>query len=248
MAVLQPEGGFLAPERCIVAFVNAALAHGAEVHGREKVLGWEPQAGGVRVRTDRATYEADKLVITAGAWAATMLPMLTNLAVPERQVLAWLQPTRMELFQPANFPVFNLLVDEGRYYGFPIFGVPGFKFGRYHHREESGPADQLDREPTPADEALLRRFAERYFPEGAGPTLSLKGCLFTNTPDHHFIIDRHPEYPQVSFASPCSGHGFKFASVLGEVLADLAERGETRHDISLFRVGRFLTGAAPAPT
>ena len=245
LAVLQPEGGFLLPERCIVAYVMGAQASGAEIHGREQVLGWEPHAGGVRVRTEHATYEADRLVITAGAWAPHMLPFLTGLAVPERQVLAWLQPYNADLFLPGNFPVFNFLAEEGRYYGFPIFSVPGFKFGRYHHLEEFTDAEEVEREPNERDEALLRQFAERYFPDGAGPTMALAVCMFTNTPDHHFLIDLHPEYPQVSFASACSGHGFKFVSVLGEVMADLADRGDTRHDISLFQLKRFgKTGEA----
>jgi sarcosine oxidase len=245
LAVLQPEGGFLVPERCIVSYVNAALALGAEVHGRERVLDWEPIGEGVRVTTERDVYEADRLVITAGAWNHTLLSFLRGLIEPERQVLAWLQPARPEYFVPERFPVFNLLVDEGRYYGFPIFGIPGFKFGRYHHLEEATDPDEVDREPNPRDEQILREFAERYFPDGAGPTMSLKSCMFTNTPDGHFIIDQHASYPQVSFTSPCSGHGFKFVSVLGEVMADLAERGETRHNIELFRMERFAgrTGA-----
>jgi sarcosine oxidase len=238
-ALLQPEGGFLTPERCIVAYVNAAIALGAEVHGRERVLSWEPFGEGVRVFTDRDTYEADRLVVTAGAWNSDLLDCLHGLLEPERQVLAWLQPSKPELFAPERFPVFNLLVDEGRYYGFPIHGVPGFKFGRYHHLEEVVDPERVDREPNARDEAILREFAERYFPEGAGPTMSLKQCMFTNTPDHHFIIDLHPRYPQVSFTSPCSGHGYKFASVIGEIMADLAERGETRHNIEFFRLERF---------
>jgi sarcosine oxidase len=239
LALLQPEGGFLTPERCIVSYVMAAQAHGAEIHAHEKVLEWEPLEGGVRVRTDRGTYEADRLVITAGAWNADLLDLLDGLAVPERQVLAWLQPTRPERFRPDTFPVFNLLVDEGRFYGFPVFGVPGFKFGKYFHLNETGSADEIDRQPHGYDEQLLREFAERYFPDGCGPTMSLHACMFTNTPDHHFVIDVHPEYEQVSFASPCSGHGFKFVSVIGEIMADLAEKGMTRHDISLFRLERF---------
>ncbi len=239
LAVWQPDGGFLMPERCIVSYVTTAQAHGAEIHGREKVLGWEPHAGGVRVTTERATYEADTLVVSAGSWVAKLLPFLNGLAVPERQVLAWLQPYQPELFMPGKFPVFNLLVEEGRYYGFPTFSVPGFKFGRYHHLEEAIDADEIDREPNVRDEEMLRAFAARYFPDGAGPTMALRTCLFTNTPDHHFIIDLHPEYPQVVFASPCSGHGFKFVSVLGEIMADLADRGETRHDIELFRLARL---------
>jgi len=243
MSVLQPEGGFLKPERCIVSYVMGALASGAEIHGREQVLDWQPYAGGVRVRTDRGTYEADRLVITAGAWASTQLPILQHLAIPERQALAWLQPYNPDLFLPENFPVFNVLVEEGRYYGFPIYSVPGFKFGRYHHLQENVDPDTIDREPNAADDAILRQFAERYFPEGAGHTMSMAICMFTNTPDSHFLMDEHPEYPQVVFASPCSGHGFKFVSVLGEIMADLADRGETRHDIDLFRLKRFLTPA-----
>ena len=100
----------------------------------------------------------------------------------ERQVLAWLQPGRPERFRPEVFPVFNLEVEEGRFYGFPSFLVPGFKFGKYHHRGERVDPDRFNREPEPEDEELLRGFARRYFPDGAGPTLMLKTCLFTNSP------------------------------------------------------------------
>ena len=155
-------------------------------------------------------------------------------------MLAWLQPHRPELFTPKVFPVFNLLVGEGRYYGFPVFGIPGFKFGRYHHFEEAVNPEQFDREPNDEDERILREFGERYFPAGAGPTMTMRSCMFTNTPDRHFIIDLHPQYPQVSFTSPCSGHGFKFASVVGEILADLAIDGATRHPIGPFDPARFL--------
>ena len=239
LALVQPEGGFLTPEKCIVSYVMAAQARGAEIHARERVLEWEPLEGGVRVRTDRGLYEADKLVVTAGAWDGELLDVLDGLAVPERQVLAWLQPTRPERFRADVFPVFNLLVDEGRFYGFPVFGVPGFKFGKYHHLEEMVDPETVDREAHDYDEQLLRDFAERYFPDGCGPTMDLQSCMFTNTPDNHFVLDLHPDYPQVSFASPCSGHGYKFASVIGEIMADLAETGITRHDISLFRLDRL---------
>jgi sarcosine oxidase len=239
-AVLQPDGGFLLPERCIVAHVEAAQAHGAEVRARERVLGWEPQSEGVRVRTDRAEYEAGRLVLTAGAWMSELagLPV-----VAERQVLAWLQPLRPDLFAPERFPVFNVqLGEDDRYYGFPVFGIPGFKFGRYHHLREHGPADELEREPRAGDEELLRAFAERCFPEGAGPALTLKTCLFENSPDEHFILDRLPDAPQVVVGGGFSGHGFKFCSVVGEVLADLAIDGDTRHEIGFLRLGRLDAG------
>ena len=237
LAVLQPDGGFLLSERCIVAHVQAALAHGAEVHAREHVAGWEPAGEGVRVVTDRAEYDADRLVLTAGAW----MQELAGLPVePERQVLAWLQPLRPELFTPERFPVFNLQLDEDdRYYGFPVFGIPGFKFGCYHHLREQGPADTLDREPRADDERLLRSFAERCFPDGAGPVLTLKTCLFENSPDEHFLLDRLPDAPQVVVGGGFSGHGFKFCSAVGEILADLAIDGETRHDIGFLRLDRL---------
>jgi sarcosine oxidase len=148
-AVLQPDGGFLLPERCVVAAVEAAQACGAEIHAREPVLGWEATGSGVRVRTERGSYEGGRMVLCAGAWSGGLEPRLAPLAVPERQVLAWLQPRRPELFTPERFPVFNLEVEDGRYYGIAAFGVPGFKFGRYHHRGEAVDPDRIDREPHP---------------------------------------------------------------------------------------------------
>ncbi len=243
LGVFQPDGGFVLPEPASVAYVQAAHSLGAEIHGREQVLEWQPitNGEGVRVITDRAEYEADSLVITGGAWNAHLLPILRGYAVPERQVLAWLQPERPEYFRPETFPVFNVLVPEGRYYGFPVHTVPGFKFGKYHHFEEIVEPHEYDRQPSPLDEEILREFAARYFPEGTGPTMRLTACMFTNSPDKHFIIDLHPEYPQVSFAAGFTGHGYKFASVIGEVMADLAERQESRHNITLFNLAR-LTG------
>ena len=249
-AVFQPEGGFVLSERAIVAHADAAMAAGADIRARERVLGWEARPGGegVVVTADKGRHEAGRLVLAPGAWMADLAPPLAGLAVPERQVLAWLRPRRPELFAPDRFPVFNLEVEEGRYYGLPEWEVPGFKFGRYHHRGEHGPAETVRREPDAEDERLLRAFAERYFPDGAGATMALRACLFTNTPDEHFVLDRHPEFPQVVLASPCSGHGYKFCSVVGEIVADLATGdGATRHDIGFLRLGRFApAGARPA--
>jgi sarcosine oxidase len=238
--VLQPEGGFLTPERCIVSHVRIAQGFGAEIHACERVLNWEPLSEGVMVKTDHGVYESDRLIVTAGSWVSKLVEGLAGLAVPERQVLAWLQPHRPELFLPERFPVFNLAVEEGRYYGLPVFSIPGFKFGCWHHLNETVDPDLVDRSSKLRDERLLRSFAERYFPEGSGPTMSLKVCMFTNTADEHFILDLHPQYPQVCIGSPCSGHGFKFCSVVGEIMADLAERGETRHDISMHRLKRLM--------
>jgi sarcosine oxidase len=241
LAVLQPEGGFLASERCIAVHAKAATAAGAEIRTREQVLSWEPSGDGVRVRTSRGReFRAGRLVISAGAWVGDLVPALRALARPERQVVCWFEPRVREHFAPAVFPVFNLSVDEGRYYGYPEFAITGFKVGKYHHRaEQVASADHWDRMPNPEDEALLRAFTERYFPDAAGPLWTARSCLFTNVPDGNFVIDTLPGESRVIVASPCSGHGFKFCPVVGEIVADLAAEGSTRHDTSLFRLSRF---------
>ncbi len=239
-AVFQPQGGLIASERAIVAHVRAAQAAGAVIQAREKVLGWEIRPSGmVAVQTEKGRYEAARLVLAAGPWMGELAPPLAGHAVPERQVLAWLQPLQPALFTPEAFPVFNLQVEEGRYYGFPVYEVPGFKFGRYHHRGEVSTADAARREVDAEDEALLRQFGERYFPAGSGPTMALRTCLFTNTADEHFVLDHHPSHEQVVLVSPCSGHGYKFCSVIGEIVADLATGdGRTRHEIGFLRLDR----------
>ncbi|RYJ13898.1 N-methyl-L-tryptophan oxidase [Halogeometricum borinquense] len=239
-AVYQPDGGFLVPEQCIIAHTEAAQAAGAEIRAREPMRDFTPLAdGGVRVTTPKGTYEADRLVVTAGAWTPKLVPELEGLAVPERQVLAWLQPSDPAAFDAENFPVFVHADEDGHYYGFPRHDVPGFKFGKFNHFEETVDPDEMDRQPRPADERALRAYAERCFPKGAGPTVKLATCLFTNTPDEHFILDTHPEHPQITIGAGFSGHGFKFASVVGEILADFALDGETNHDTDLFRIDRF---------
>jgi sarcosine oxidase len=128
---------------------------------------------------------------------------------------------------------------EGRFYGFPVYGIPGFKLGKYHHRgERVDDPDHMDRECHPEDEDVLREGIRRYFPDADGPTMAMKACLFTNSPDEHFIIDRLPDDPQVAIAAGFSGHGFKFASVIGEIMTELIIDGATRLDTSLFRLDR----------
>jgi sarcosine oxidase len=239
-ALYQSDGGFVVPEQAIIAHTQAAHEAGAEIHARTQVHDWtETPDGGVRIETDRGSYEASRLVLAAGAWNYTLADILDGLAVPERQVLSWFQPTNPSLFQPETFPVWNLSVPEGRFYGLPVYDVPGIKLGKYHHRDEQVNPDDWHRDPEPADERLLRDFTENYFPKGAGPTMRLATCLFTNSPDEHFILDTLPDHPQVAVGAGFSGHGFKFASVIGEILADLAADGDTDHPIGMFRLNRF---------
>jgi sarcosine oxidase len=238
--LLQPDGGFIASERAIVAHVALAKAAGATIHTRRPVLEWTPiTGGGVRIITADGAYEAGRLIISAGAWLGELVPDLRPLAVPERQVAGWFQPATPERYLPATFPVTLLDVEEGPYYMLPTWGGPGVKIGRHHHRGERGHPDTLRAAPGPEDEALLRLCLARYAPDANGPALTLTTCLYTNTPDEHFIIDTLPRNADVIVASPCSGHGYKFASVVGEILADMATGRAPAFDLSMFRLDRF---------
>ena len=193
------------------------------------------------MKTDRGEYDAQQLIVTAGAWTSSLLPQLARSLSPERQVMLWTDPVRPDFFQVDMFPVFYIDVAEGAFYGFPVYEVPGFKIGKYHHRFERVDPDTMDRECHPEDEEALRQAIRRYFPDANGPTLAMKTCLFTNTYDEHFVIDVLASNPRLVVAAGFSGHGYKFCSTVGEILADLALDGGTRHNISLFEVGRLTT-------
>jgi sarcosine oxidase len=241
-AVVQPDGGFLHAEQCIVAHVERAHRHGAEIRAREAVSGWSTAGSRVEVTTDEGTYVADRLVVTAGAWASRLVPDLERVAVPERQVLGWFQPSRREAFLPETFPACSVECPEGHFYATPVYHVPGVKLGKHHHLREPVDPDAVAA-PSGADEELLRGFAERYLSGAAGPTMGLSSCLYTNSPDGQFILDVLADDPRVAVAAGFSGHGFKFASVVGEILADLAVHGETDHPIDEFGLDRLETDA-----
>jgi sarcosine oxidase len=243
--VLQPDGGYLLAERSVVAFVDAARRRGAVARTGEIVTGWRRDGDGVAVETDAATYRAGALIVTAGAWTAKLVPALASVVRPERQVVGWFRPRRPELFEVERFPVFDILFAEGNFYGLPATGQPGFKIGRHGHLHEPADPDAVDREVHARDEAVLRGALARYFPEGDGDAVKLTTCLFTNSPDEHFVIDTVSESPRTVIGAGFSGHGFKFAPVMGEILADLAIEGRTRHSIERFRRARFAQALPP---
>ena len=236
----QPQSGFVASELALSVHVALARQHGAIIRDQEPMLDWAPTAhGGVRVRTTQGTYEAGRLVLSPGAWIGSVVPGLAPSTTVIRQTLAWFAPREPELLAPDRFPVFTLKVEEGQLYGFPLWGHPGFKLGSPHYDKDVFDPDTPTREPSPGHEAVLTQSVRRYVPAAAGALLELKACLYTMTPDEHFVIDTLPDYEQVIVASPCSGHGYKFASVIGEILADLAETGTSRFDLSMFALRRF---------
>jgi len=239
VGVLQPDGGILAAEAAVAAQIVLARAAGAEVRTRETVRAIEPTSGGVRVVTDRGSISAGQAVVAAGPWAKQLLPDLPVPLRVTRQMVGWFAPSDPALFSRDRCPVFMIENPDGIFYGFPRGPHPGVKFAKHHHADAavdpSGPATPLDA----ADEAMLRPALATHVPTANGALLAAQTCRYTMTPDGDFILDRLPGAPAVIVASPCSGHGFKFAPVIGEIVADLVTRGATRHDISRFRMARF---------
>ncbi|MCK6484425.1 MAG: N-methyl-L-tryptophan oxidase [Phycisphaerae bacterium] len=240
VAVFQADTGFVVPERGTIAHVEVALSAGARIHARERVLSWRAGNDCVEVRTDRDTYEAQRLVITAGPWLARSVPELGRALRVERQVQAWFLPTQPQPFRVGHMPVFIHHTDLGVFYAVPQHARPGVKVCRHHGGRDADP-DTDDRVPTREDEEVIRAYLRRHLPLADGPVLAMKVCMYTNSPDSHFIIDRHPAHPEVTLAGGFSGHGYKFGPVVGEIVADLATQGRTDHVIDLFQVNRVLT-------
>jgi sarcosine oxidase len=241
-AVFQPEAGFLLADRAILAHATLARKLGAEIHETEIVRRWQASSDRVEVETDRATYEAGSLVIAAGAWTGKLAPRLARSAVPERQVVGWFK-TADPGFAVGAFPVFIVQEPSGRmYYGFPDHGE-GLKIGKFRHRYEATDPDQVARAIAPEDEQELRALAP-FLAGGIGAPAAFKTCMFVMSPDEHFILDVLPDHRNVVIAAGFSGHGFKFCSGIGEILADLAMSGDTAHDIELFRLNRPALTAA----
>jgi sarcosine oxidase len=245
-AVYQPEAGFLPADRAILAHVTLARRAGAEVREGEPVRSWRVVADRVEVETDAGRYEAGALVVAAGAWTARVLAAFgfQSLAVPQRQVVGWYNAAS-PLFASERFPVFILdCPEKGPFYGIPERAAgEGFKVGKFRHRLETVDPDTIDRRIVAEDEAVLA-WVERYLSTPMGPAVGFKTCMFVNSPDEHFMVDTLPEHCNVVVAAGFSGHGYKFCSGIGEILADLAMHGATPHDTRLFSLQRPALQAA----
>lgn len=247
IAFYETQAGLLLPEAVVATQAELAMRHGAVLRGHEAVLGWKADGSGVQVQTSRETYRASSLIITAGAWASRMLADLKiNLKVT-RQALTWFWPRKPELFAMGSFPSWALDLEDranfrGVHYGFPMMspslGNPGFK-AALHWPDEACDPNAVDRTIRESDVLQVREALERYLPDAAGPLLAAHTCLYTNSIDGHFIVDHHPLHTNVTIACGFSGHGFKFVSVMGEILADLATKGTTPHPIKFLSLRRF---------
>jgi sarcosine oxidase len=228
VGIMEPGAGFIVPDLAVKAMVDQAVVSGAVVLEGQRITGWTASAATVTVKTVDAEYVARKLVITAGGWTAQVLPELASKVVVTRQVLGWVRPKAAAMFAgseggTAGFPCWGIGNDDGSlHYGFPMMsGEAELKIALHARGRETNP-DEVDRVVTAADEATFRSVIARHIPGAEGPTVRTAVCTYANSPDSHFIIDRHPEHAHVVFACGFSGHGFKFAPVVGEALADLA--------------------------
>jgi sarcosine oxidase len=238
VAVLDPQAGFLRPEAAITAMIDALTRAGGEVRRGVTVTEVAPRGEGIEVSTSQARERFDAAVIATGAWMpelAGWLPLTV-----ERQTLAWFQvQAGAGWLSPDRFPVFiRETRAPGDVYGLPSLDGKSVKIAR-HHGGEAGDPNALRRDVTDADLDPLRMFITTFLRGVTRHVTRSAVCMYTNTPDGHFIVDLHPDDPRIVLISACSGHGFKFAPVIGDIAADLVTTGETERDISRFATARF---------
>ncbi len=246
--LFEPSAGFITPERAIHAYRDAARRLGADIRTHERVTRWKPSRGKIEVETDKDVYTSDRLIITAGSWTSSLIPSLREKLSVTRQTLVWVNPKTPDAFALGNFPCW--FVEDpraGMFYGFPIlpfenFGGPiGLKLAS-HRRGTPIDPDHSDRSVPATDERKILDFITRYIPDAEGEVVTSKSCLYTYSPDEHFIIDHVPGTDKrVVVACGFSGHGFKFVPAIGELLADMAIQGRAELPIGFLGLDRVYS-------
>jgi sarcosine oxidase len=239
IGLFEPRAGVLSPERSVQAMLDEAAALGADLRFDTPVATVSPDDVSVTIETQAAEPASARLAVcAAGSWLPALLPDLALPLTIERAVQYWFGPANDDRFAPSQFPIFLLETPDDRFlYGLPDQG-DGLKLAEHHGGQVSS-RDDVNRR-VDADEAhRFRAFVETYFPTLPGGPVDASVCTYTNTPDGHFILDRHPAHPNLFLVSACSGHGFKFAPAIGELVADTLTGGDTRVDASVFGIDRF---------
>ena len=242
VALYEEKAGFVRPEETVKAHLDRASSSGADLRFGEPVLSWEASGDGVRVETPKSTYEAGDSSSHRAPGPLSCSPDLDLPLEVIRQVMFWYEPKNgLEPFLPERFPIFIWEPEDGNmFYGFPAQDADrGVKAAFFRAGGVPTSPDTIDREVHEEEIGFLRGYLAEHVPELAGRCLDARACMYTNTPDEHFVISAHPEHPQVVIACGFSGHGYKFCSVVGEILADLAIEGSTRHPIDLFSPARL---------
>ncbi|MEL6139899.1 MAG: N-methyl-L-tryptophan oxidase [Cyanobacteria bacterium J06628_6] len=250
--LFQSESGLLRTSQCVLAHLRLAQALGAQVIDQTPVLTVIPSESGVTVKTVGETLSCDRIILTVGSWAKGLLAE-QGIHLPLKIMpcqLGFYQPSQPVNFEPGTFPVF--FAHMNGIYGEMPYGIPhedpsiGVKITTFYGWDTVDRPSEVDYAPSQAWTEHIRDFARDYIPDAAGPLLSTRRCLYTLTPDKHFIVDQHPNYPHVVIGAGFSGHGFKFTTLTGKMLADIAIEGSTPHDTSLFKLARFQPAAAMA--
>lgn len=241
VGVWEPRAGILFPELAIQSHLELAAKQGATLRFDESVTKWEPLEDSVRVTTPQGVYEARRLLLSSGAWLAGLVPELNLRLAVERQALFWFDPgAGDDRFDPGHCPIHIWEYAPHRFfYGFPNLGE-GVKVAFHHEGEHSDP-DHVRRDVSSQEIETMRNLLRRFMPQADGHLKSTAVCLYTNTPDEHFLLDYHPSHRQVLIASPCSGHGFKFSPVIGELAAAMLQDQAPHFDLGLFHIGRVAT-------
>jgi sarcosine oxidase len=248
VALWEPRAGYLRPERCVEAHLRLATAAGAEVRYETPVRAWQASDAEVQLQvsgqTGAATLTSRQVVFACGARMSSVLGDAIPRIQAERIPVFWLQPHQSELFAAGRLPIYLWELGPGAHvYGFPHVEWPGVKVARHHSGDRCDP-DAVDRTITAEDERRLRSAIAERLPGLNGPIVSSTVCLYENSPDDHFLIDRLADQPNVIYAGGFSGHGFKFSSVVGEILADLVTHGEATPAAGFLRSARLAPGAS----
>ncbi len=237
--LFDPLGGYLCVENCVASHLAGARSRGAELRPNEGALSWRQDGEGIRVTTARGEYTAANLVISAGPWAGSLLHELALPLSPHRVVLAWFQPTTAVHDVDRGAPVFGIQTAEGFFYGFPRMDRDGVKAARHHPGAFLADPSEVKREVSQEDVAPIQAFAARHLMDLELGRWTGKTCIYTMTPDEHFIVDHHPLHENVFIAAGFSGHGFKFTPVIGAIMADYCIDGKTNEPAGFLGLERF---------
>ncbi|RNB85080.1 N-methyl-L-tryptophan oxidase [Brevibacillus fluminis] len=245
--IYEPNAGYLLSEACIQSFRTQAVAHGALVVPNTPVKDIQIESDCVKVFTDSGDFCAGKLIVSLGAWFGSVAGFQQLPIRSVRKAVAWFEADE-QLYSAERFPGFTFGDAQGGYYGFPSINGSGVKIGRHDAGQTWIPSSPFyPFGHYPEDEADLRRALSTYLPLAAGRIVRSGVCKYEMTPDENFIIDQHPKHRHIFLAGGFSGHGFKFSSVVGEILADWVTKGKAKCDLSPFALKRFTTGATEVP-
>jgi sarcosine oxidase len=236
VGILEQRAGILSVEECVRSYLNVAANSGAEIHAPEPVLSWSANDTGCTVTTSKGNYHSRYLALTAGAWMGAVMAHWGQPLRLMRQTMHWYEGN--ESFAAGRLPVFLADTPEGYFYGVPYVDSQGVKVAQHYGAPEVGSPLGIDRAIISEDRVAIDQFVQDHLP-GMGPWRSAQACIYTLTPDRHFLLGRHPDHANVVLAGGFSGHGFKFAPVVGEILADLIQKGVTDWPIELFQPNRF---------